>query len=98
MSRYNEAYVIIPLYFSYRTFDGEQIGPYTPSRGFGSEPGGLLRFSEFNDQMEGVYSCIAQTESESRIEHFFEYKVVEFCQAGKTCIITQTHPCNKQQF
>ena len=58
------------------------MGPYTDSRGFGTEPGGVLRFSKFTDQMEGVYSCIAETESESRIEHFFEYKVVESCPAG----------------
>ena len=72
----------LPSYFLYRTFDGKQIGPYTPSQGFGTEPGGLLRFSKFTDQMEGVYSCVAETESESRIEHFFEYKLVDVCPAG----------------
>ena len=55
---------------------------YTEERGFGAEPGGVLRFSKFNDQMEGTYSCIAETESGSRIEHFFEYKLVENCPAG----------------
>lgn len=64
------------------TFNGEMISPFTSSRGFGMEPGGLLRINSFTDQMEGTYSCIASTESGASAEQVFEYDLIENCPAG----------------
>ena len=71
------------IFIQYRTLNGKLISRYTEKLGFGTEPGGLLRISNFNDQLEGVYSCIASTESETSIEHYFEYSIIESCPAGK---------------
>ena len=42
-----------------------------------------MRIDSFTDQMEGIYSCIARTDSGASAEQVFEYDLIESCPAGK---------------
>lgn len=79
---------VMILCFICRTFEGGEISPFTTDRGFGTEPGGVLRFQQLDEQIVGTFSCIAETESGSKIEHFFEYSLIDNCPAGKLNMIT----------